>query len=283
MRWVVILTVVVLVFAVALWLFQRKLIYPGAWMTFADSPAPSEQVERWEIPNDGGVVEAWLLPGDGVTAEAPGPAVVFLHGNGEIIDQWTQEMSWYTDRGVSVLLPEYRGYGRSAGKPSQDAIASDLKTAVGRLLELESVDPDRLIVHGRSLGGGFAAQVVAMEGHEPAALILGSSFTSLPDAARAMVPVPGFMIRDKLPVEAVLRTYAGPVLIVHGEDDTVIPVAHARRNAAAAANATLVIYERTGHNNMPRGHGRWDDIEAFLAENGLLGGAADPATSVPGQ
>lgn len=215
MRWFVIVSVIVLIFAAALWMFQRKLIYPGAWMEFAVSPAPVAGVEQWEIPNDDGPVEAWLLPGDGVTADRPGPAVVFLHGNGEIIDQWTQEMSWYTDRGISVLLPEYRGYGRSAGKPSQDAIAADVRAATDRLLALDTVDPDRLIVHGRSLGGGFAAQLV--ESHPPAALILGSSFTSLPDVAQALVPVPGFMVRDRLPVEAVLRGYAGPVRIMHGE------------------------------------------------------------------
>ena len=270
MRWFVILAVIVSVVALALWVFQRKLIYPGAWMTIADSPPPAESVERWEITHPSGVTEAWFMPGGGVTPDSPGPAVVFLHGNGELIDQWTQEMSWYTDRGISVLLPEYRGYGRSAGKPSQRAITADLETAVERLREHDLVDADRFFVHGRSLGGGFAAQIVAMNQHEPAAVILGSTFTSLPDAAQAMIPVPRFMVRDKLPVEAVMREYAGPVLIVHGAGDTVIPVAHARRNAEAAENATLVIYERTGHNNMPRGHGRWEDIEAFLMANSLL-------------
>lgn len=268
MRWAVIVFVLLFVFAGALWLFQRKLIYPGAWMSFAASPPPAEQVERWEIPIDGGAVEAWLLPGEGVTAERPGPVVVFLHGNGEIIDQWAQELSWYTDRGISVLLPEYRGYGRSAGKPSQKAIVEDVRAFTDRLLGLDTVDSERLIVHGRSLGGGFAAQLV--ESHQPAALILGSSFTSLPDAAQALIPVPKFFVRDKLEVENVLRGYNGAALIVHGEDDTVIPVSHARRNAAVAKNSTLVVYERTGHNNMPRGHGRWEDIELWLVSNQIL-------------
>ena len=76
-----------------------------------------------------------------------------------------------------------------------------------------------------------------------------------------------------------LRTYGGPVLLIHGEDDRVIPVAHADANVAAAAEsgtpATRVVYPATGHNNMPRGHGRWEDIETFLAAAGLLPSAAD--------
>ncbi|MEL7089245.1 MAG: alpha/beta hydrolase, partial [Planctomycetota bacterium] len=204
-----------------------------------------------------------------------------LHGNGEIIDRWAPELSWYTNRGVSVLLPEYRGYGRSAGRPSARAIVADVRAATDRLLALDTVDADRLILHSRSLGGGFAAQLIGT--HAPAAVILGSSFTSLPDAARELLPVPNFVVRDKLPVEAELRGYAGPVLILHGQDDAVIPVTHARRNAAAAAHATLVVYERTGHNDMPHGHGRWEDIAAFLAANHLLDGPGAPARSTPGR
>lgn len=270
MRWLVLLGVIGLVLLGSLWLFQRKLIYPGAWMTFPVSPPPGPGVEVWEIDTGDGPVEAWVIPGEGTNAQSPGPAVVFLHGNGELIDQWVQELSWYTRRGVTVLLPEYRGYGRSAGRPNQAGITADVRAAVDRLLKLDRVDPDRLIVHGRSLGGGFAAQVVATEGHEPAAVILGSSFTSLPEAAGSLIPGVGWLVRDRLPVRSVLADYAGPVLVLHGEHDTVIPVEHARRNADAAADATLVVYPRTGHNDMPRGHGRWEDIEAFLGARGLL-------------
>src|SRR5690606_34255575 len=101
-----------------------------------------------------GRVEAWLLPGDGVSAERPGPAVVFAHGNAELIDHWPGALARYRRLGVSVVLPEYRGYGRSAGRPSESAIRDDLRALHARLSSHPMVDVTRLVYHGRSLGGG---------------------------------------------------------------------------------------------------------------------------------
>jgi fermentation-respiration switch protein FrsA (DUF1100 family) len=125
------------------------------------------------------------------------------------------------------------------------------------------------VYYGRSLGGGFAARLTRT--HPPAALILGSGFTSLADAAHDLMRVPRFMVRDRLPVAEVLRDFDDPTLLLHGDRDEVIPLQHARRNAEAAQDATLVIYEDTGHNDMPSGHARWEDIDAFLQAHGLPG------------
>lgn len=275
---------VVLLAGGALWWFQRLLIYPGAMqVSNLTLPLPAG-VAVWERPlPGGGAVEALLIPARGdfvdsggagaaVATGPKGPAVIFLHGNGEMASQWPQEMAWYADRGFTVLIPEYRGFDRSAGKPSEASILDDVEHFVERLAALPTVDPTRLIYHGRSLGTGFAAQLAARR--RPAALILGSAFTSLPDVARDLMGVPRWIVRDKLRVADVLRTYGGPVLLIHGADDRVIPLAHHAANAAAAAvsgtPATVAVYAATGHNNMPRGHGRWEDIEAFLAGAGLL-------------
>ena len=280
-RLVLLVGIVVVLAGAAVWTFQRLLIYPGAMQVSNLTLPLPEGVEVWERPlPGGGVVEALLIPARGVAGERgePGPAVVFLHGNGELARHWPQEMTWYARHGFTVLIPEYRGFDRSSGRPGETAILDDVQHFVGRLADLPTVDPDQIIYHGRSLGTGFAAQLAARR--RPAALILGSAFTSLPDVARDLMGVPRWLVRDKLRVADVLKTYGGPVLLVHGEDDRVIPVAHARANAAAAAAAgtpaTLMIYPTTGHNNMPSGHGRWEDIQAFLASAGLL---PSPATT----
>ncbi len=273
MRAVVLAVGLVVLAGGVLWWFQRLLIYPGAMqVTNLTLPLPAG-VEVWEHPlPGGGRVEALLIPATSPAGRAAGPAVVFLHGNGETARQWPHEMAWYARRGVTVLIPEYRGFDRSGGAPSQTAILDDVEAFVRRLAALSAVDPARLIYHGRSLGTGFAAQLAVRR--RPAALVLGSAFTSLADAAHDLVGVPRWMVRDPLPVAEVLRFYGGPVLLIHGEDDRVIPVAHAQANVAAAANsgtpATAVIYPDTGHNNMPRGHGRWEDIQDFLGRTRLL-------------
>jgi len=286
MRIAALVAALVVIAGLALWWFQRLLIYPGAMQVNNLTLPLPDGVEVWQRPlPEAGVVEALLVRPRGGAAETPGPAVVFLHGNGEMASQWPQEMAWYARRGFTVLIPEYRGFDRSAGKPSEAAILDDVSHFVERLAALPEVDPDRLIYHGRSLGTGFAAQLAVRR--RPAGLILGSAFTSLPDVARDLMGLPRWMVRDKLRVAEVLRSYGGPVLLIHGEEDRVIPVAHARSNAAAAAEsgtpATLVVYPNTGHNNMPRGHGRWEDIAAFLKGAGVLpsANAVEPAADVP--
>ena len=273
-RLLLMLGVLLMLSAGLLWGCQRQAMYPGAWMD-PGRPLPlPDGAERWEHPIGGGAVEAILLPRTGAATDGPGPAVIFMHGNGEFIDQWAPAFRRFTDAGFTVLLPEYRGYGASAGKPSQDAIVEDLVAFRERLVALESVDADRLVYVGRSLGGGFAAQLT--ERHPPAALILSSTFTSAADAAHDLTGLPRWLVRDKLEVRGVLAGYPGPVLILHGEDDDLMGVHHARANAEAAEHADLGVYPRTGHENMPEGVGRWDDVVSFLERHQL---AASPSDS----
>jgi pimeloyl-ACP methyl ester carboxylesterase len=108
------------------WL-QRKLLFPSHLVPRPRHAAHAE-VGGEQYWFDG--VEAWLLPGRGVTAATPGPLLVFAHGNGELIDQWPPMLAPYRQRGLSVLLPEYRGYGRSAGQPSEPALVGDFARAL---------------------------------------------------------------------------------------------------------------------------------------------------------
>src|SRR5262249_27682767 len=105
---------------------QSRLLYQAGLAGPAiRSLAPSEGQMLWLDDGDGARVEGWFLPGAGRNAARPGPLVVYLHGNGEIIEQCLPQARMYTGRGISVLLPEYRGYGRSTGSPGQDAIVAD--------------------------------------------------------------------------------------------------------------------------------------------------------------
>ena len=270
LRRLAVLAVVVVIMMMGLvWWMQRYMLFAGAYVPHNVSLSLPEEATLWTRDTGDGVVEAWLLPGDGATAENPGPAVVFCHGNGELINIWTHEMRWYTSRGYTVLLPEYRGYGRSEGTPSQANVLEDLTDFTDRLAALPSVDAGRIVYHGRSLGGAVAVQLATVR--PPRAMVLASTFTSVRDVAGHLFGVrpPGFLVRDRFPVEALLPKYDGPVLILHGELDRVVPVEHARRNAAAARDARLVVYPGIDHNDMPGGHGKWADILGFLAEEGL--------------
>ena len=126
----------------ALYTMQDKLIFPVDQV-----PKPASRQPRFANTlvltlelEDGGKNEAWLIPGRGVTQANPAPLVVFFHGNAEIIDLQDQIVNEYTKRGINVLLPEYRGYGRSSGNPGLVTIDEDCKQFYDTVIKLPIVD-----------------------------------------------------------------------------------------------------------------------------------------------
>lgn len=193
----------------------------------------------------------------------PAPLMIFAHGNGELADYWIDEFDVPRSWGWNVLLLEYPGYGRSQGSPSEASIRAAALAAFDWARSDPRVDAAAIVAYGRSLGGGAAAQIAAAR--PLAGLILESSFTSVrPLAARMLMPGP--LVRDPFDNLRALKDYRGPMLVVHGMNDDIIPVSHGRALAAAVPGAEL--HEvRCGHNDCPRAWGR---IGAFFASNRLL-------------
>ena len=245
--------------------FARSMIFPRHMVAVPRGEPNVPGLDRQWIESPQGPVELWILPGRDVDADRPGPAVVFAHGNGELIDFWPEILEPYRALGVTVVLPEYRGYGRSAGDPSEAAIRDDLRAVVERLRTDPRIDAERLVYHGRSLGGGAIGTVLAT--HPPRALVLESTFTSVPDVATW---APRFLVPDHFATLEALADFPGPTLVVHGTRDEVVPVAHARRLAAARSSIELVLYE-AGHNDLPPpGSDYWHRLEDFLRRAGVL-------------
>ena len=249
---------------------QRSLIFPRFMI-----PAPPDGLaqsipglERLAVEVKGGEVEAWLLPGDGVSAAAPGPAVIFCHGNGELIDYWPEVLSTYRRLGLTLLLPEFRGYGRSAGSPSEEGIARDLELFYDMLAARPEVDASRILFHGRSMGGGAVCALARRR--PPAAMILMSTFTSIREMARRYL-VPGFLVRDPFENLEVVGKMERPLLIFHGKRDSLVPHAHAERLQQAAHHSRLISYPDADHNDCPPDWSSfWVEVESFLKEAKIL-------------
>lgn len=240
---------------------QRKLLFPAHLVPRPAQPQAITGLERWWLETNEGKVEAWFLPGDGVSAERPGPAVIFAHGNGELIDQWPAMLAPYRRLGVSLVLPEYRSYGRSAGQPSEAALHSDLCALHRHLATEPRIDRTRLLYHGRSLGGGAVCALT--RSHPPRGLILESTFVSVTEVARGM-GIPSFLIRDRFESLPVVQSFDGPILVLHGTRDSLVPVSHGKRLAASNPRAKLVLYD-AGHNDLPcGGSDYWRHIEETL-------------------
>lgn len=216
--------------------------------------------ESWWLDAAGDRVEAWLLPA--ATTTGPAPLLIHAHGNGELIDFWAQEFTTLRDAGIHVLLVEYPGYGRSAGDPSEASLTAAFVAAYDRAIADPRIDAGRVIGYGRSLGGGAIGQLAARR--PMAALILESTFTSLRDVVRRYY-IPDWLVRNRFDTRAMLAGFQGPVLIIHGTRDGILPAAHAHALKAAAPGATLHLLP-CGHNDCPP---QWELVLSFLAANGV--------------
>jgi len=256
------LAVAAVVLCLSILLLQRKILFPAPEIDALSTPAMLGE-ERLRVRTGSEEIDLLLLP----PLESVGPAtwLVFAHGNGEVIDLWAGAFEPLREAGVGISLVEYPGYGQSTGKPSEASIRRAMVAAYDRLLERPDVDPQRVVGYGRSLGGGA---VCALARDRPlAALILESSFTSVPPLARRL-GVPRFLVLDRFDNEAVVRDFSGPVLVLHGVRDPVIPIEHARELARVAADSRMIEMP-CGHNDCPRD---WDDVTDFLRKgSGLVG------------
>jgi len=256
------------VYCIFLFLLQRSVLFPTQYTQTV--PGVAQKHPRMEIlwlDTGFGRVESWFMPADPVDKKRPSPLIIYAHGNAELIDLWPHEFSSLNRMGVSVLLVEYPGYGRSAGSPSQKSITEAFVSAYDRVSVRPDVDASRIILFGRSLGGGA---VCALSRNRPVkAIILMSTFTSVRAMAKRYL-TPGFLVRDPFDNRSALEKYPGPVLIFHGKYDTVIPYTHGKSLSRAARNVKLITYQ-AGHNDCPPDWDLfWQDVKAFLLETGSI-------------
>lgn len=242
---------------------QRLVIYPGRSIpTPPFAPLPAGAVQLW-LDGDQ-KTEAWFLPP--LAGEGRRPALLYFHGNAEAIDMLPGQVEQYRRWGFSVMLVEYPGFGRSAGRPTEASIVAAAVAAYDALVLRPEVDTRRVSAFGRSLGCGAAC---ALTVHRPVAgLILQAPFTSLRDFAPRFL-VPPLLIRDTFDNRQILKSYPGPVLILHGSRDDIIPVAQGRELARTAPKAELVVMD-CAHNDCPRDERvYWDTIHRFVKSRNL--------------
>jgi fermentation-respiration switch protein FrsA (DUF1100 family) len=246
---------------------QRFIIYPGRTIRApAAPPGPSAGIVPVRLETRFGRTEAWFLPGKGVS---PGrrPALLFFHGNGEIIDFLPEQLEGFRAMGMGVLLVEYPGYGRSEGKPSEAGIAATAVAAYDAMAGRNDVDPARMVAFGRSLGCGPACDLSRQR--PLAALILQSPFISTRAFARRFL-VPGFLIRDVYDNRTALTAFAGPVLILHGRSDDIVPFSHGEELARVARNASFVALDCTHNDCPPDWREFWRILADFLRLHGIV-------------
>ena len=261
-----------------LYSYQDRLLWPTD-LTHPQAARPKE-AEVVSLPIErGGAVESWFISAKPDERGKPAPSVIYFHGNAELIDEQDRIVLGYAKIGVSVFLPEYRGYGRSAGKPSEKDIAADMARFYDLLIRRSDVDPSRIVFHGRSVGGGVASDLAIRRA--PAALILESTFTSIARMATKF-GAPPFLLKHPFRTDRVVAALDVPMLIFHGTRDTVVPVSNGRQLHQLARRGTYIEYN-SDHNDFP-GEGNeeayWREVQAFLRRTGVLS-VPKPAAATP--
>jgi len=262
-----------LLLCLLLFLFQRSLIYPG-------TREPSITPERAGYPAgrardvrlqtaDGETLGMWhVRPKADFGAEfdaglrAAQRVILFFHGNGGHRGHRAGLYPLLADMGAHVVAVDYRGYGDSTGAPGEAGLAEDARAAWQWLVKEHGLAPERIVLHGESLGCAVAvrlAQEQCAAGTPPAALVLDAPFSSLPDAAAHsywFVPV-RMLLRERYPSIERIGGVTCPLVIFHGDRDAVVPFALGRQlfDAAPEVSASgvgkvFVAIPGAGHNDL---------------------------------
>jgi uncharacterized protein len=225
----------------------------AAGLAFADVTFETEDGER---------LHAWWIP-----ARAPSIGHVLLcHGNAGNVGDRVRHVELLSTAGFDVLAFDYRGYGRSTGRPSERGLYSDARAARNAMLARRAIDLGRVLYLGESLGAAVAL-ALALE-LPPAGLILQSAFTSVRDMARLHYPfIPPALVPDAYPSLRLIRGLKAPLLVLHGERDEIVPRMHGEALAEAAPGPTRMhVFADAGHNDLlARAGPEWADAIAAWA------------------
>lgn len=220
---------VYLVFATAVFLGQRSLIY----LPSPEQPDPAdtglENLTVAETPIDGELtLRHWYVP-----AKRGNPVLVVFQGNAGHMGHRVAKFRPFLNAGHGLFLTGYRGYSGNPGRPSETGLLNDGRAALD-WLKARGVPKDRIVLYGESLGTGVAVPLAAER--DVAVLVLEAPFTSLADVAQWhywYLPA-RWLIRDRFESKARIGDVQAPLLILHGEDDRTIPLRFGRRLFEAA-------------------------------------------------
>jgi uncharacterized protein len=231
-----------------IWLNQEKLLFFPDRLPAGYRLANDPDVTELEVPVDGARLSVLHL-----RLPQPKGVVFFLHGNAGNLSGWFSNAAFYREANFDLVMPDYRGYGKSTGRiQSEEQLLSDVRAVwdhvapryVGR----------RVVIYGRSLGTALAAELssqLSASGRPADLTVLVTPYSSIRELASEIYPVlPQFLVRYPLETAERARGIGGPIVLYHGDRDELIPLRHSERLQTALPNAQLTVVIGARHNDI---------------------------------
>jgi fermentation-respiration switch protein FrsA (DUF1100 family) len=232
------------------WVFimQPRLIYypdmPGRAIEITPDAVALEYEDITLSTQDGESLHGWFVPHPSAAA-----TLLFCHGNAGNISHRLETIRLFHELGLNVLIFDYRGYGLSSGTTTEQGTYRDVDAAWSYLVTNRGIKPESIVLFGRSLGAAVISDLAART--QPAAVILESAFTSVPDMAARIYPwLPvRWLASYRYDNAGKIRNITAPVLVIHSRDDEIIPFEQGKRLYTMANEPKQMLVLRGGHND----------------------------------
>lgn len=225
------------------WVMQDHLMFGRRTQEIVETPdARTMSFEEVLLAVEEEQTYGWWLP----TPDAKG-TVLFSHGSGRNISGYLDDVALFHEAGLSVMLYDYGGYGRSAGNPSEARCYADARAMWDYLVNTRNIPSDEIILAGSSMGSGVTCELAIHV--SPAAVLLESAFTSVPDTLWGTYPFfpANWICRIQFRNIDKVNRFQCPVLIIHSKDDTVVPFAHGQQLYQRVASQKKFVEIRGAH------------------------------------
>jgi fermentation-respiration switch protein FrsA (DUF1100 family) len=232
---------------VLVYFMQGRMLYladvPGRTLTMTPTDVGMDYQDVSIETTDGVTLHGWFIAG------RTSQVLLFFHGNAGNISHRLDSIGQFQDLGLSVLIIDYRGYGQSAGRTTERGIYRDADAAWRYLTEGRGIIASDIVIFGRSLGASVASRLASE--NQPLALIVESSFTSIPDIAQNLYPwLPArWLSRLSHATRDYVRDVRCPILVIHSRDDEIIPFHHGEAIFASANEPRTLLTIRGTHND----------------------------------
>jgi uncharacterized protein len=248
-------------FALVSWIYfnQASLMYfPDKNIGDVSTYNLNNTKEVFLVAEDGKKIQTWYHPAN------PGkPMMIWLHGNSHNLADKSSKFRQLLDMGYGFIAPSWRGFGKSEGAPSKEGLYKDARAAINFLTQI-GYQPEEAIIVGESLGSGIAVKMATE--YKFKGVLLITPYTTIADRAQEIYwyfPLKK-LVNDDFSCIAAIDQIDTPLLIVHGTEDTVIPLHHSEALINKAQEPKkLVIYEGKGHNNIDS-RKMFSEVDAFF-------------------